>query len=70
MIIEDYIRTIDDTSYLKKLIQDVDNRYIALGLQGSHLRRDKEVLTVLEMIENINKNSYCNDYAKYFKINM
>lgn len=70
MTIKDYIRTIDGTSNLKKLLQDVDNRYIALGLRGNPLYREAEVLKVIKMIENINSNNYCNNYAKYFKENM
>lgn len=63
MSIEEYIDTIDDNSDIKKLIQTIDKRYVALGLKGNQSDRADEVQIILKMIENMNQSNHCIKYV-------
>ncbi|XP_062605432.1 GTPase IMAP family member 9-like isoform X2 [Saccostrea cucullata] len=55
MTIDDFVRTMDKTSNLKIIIDEIDERYIAIGLKGRREDRDKEVSQILSMIETMGK---------------
>ncbi|XP_062588588.1 GTPase IMAP family member 4-like [Saccostrea cucullata] len=64
MTIEEYINTMDDNSNIKKFINDVDRRFIAIGFNGNMTDRDKEVKSILKMIEQIGENDFHTCYGK------
>lgn len=55
MSLEEFIDTIDDNSEIKKLIQAIDNRYVAFGLKGNKSDREAEVKRLLIMIEDMDQ---------------
>ncbi|XP_062618311.1 GTPase IMAP family member 4-like [Saccostrea cucullata] len=62
MTIEEYINTMDDNSYIKMLINHIDRRFI--DIDGNMTDRDKEVKSILRMIEQIGKNDFRTCYKK------
>lgn len=55
MSLEEFIDTIDDNSEIKKLIQVINNRYVAFGLKGNKSDREAEVKRLLIMIEDMDQ---------------
>lgn len=65
MTVDDYVKTLDTSSNLRKLIKDSNNRYTALGYMGNTEDRTLEVKQILSMVEDIagkdGKNYYSNE---------
>ncbi|XP_062605434.1 GTPase IMAP family member 9-like isoform X2 [Saccostrea cucullata] len=64
MTIDDFVRTMDNSSNLKVLIDEIHERYTAIGYKGRHEEREKEVRHILYMIEKMgesNGHSYYSD---------
>ena len=68
MTIEDYVKTLDTSSNLRKLIDGCKNRYTSIGYNGKLSDRTLEVKQILSMIEEIvekdGNNYYSNEVFK------
>ena len=63
--VDDYVKTLDTSSNLRKLIKDSNNRYTAIGYMGNTEDRTLEVKQILSMVEDIagkdGRNYYSNE---------
>lgn len=66
--IDDFVQTMDNSSNLRKLIDETNGRYTAIGYKGREEERVKEVKHILSMIDGIKgkdgRNYYSNDVFK------
>ncbi|XP_078311097.1 GTPase IMAP family member 9-like [Crassostrea virginica] len=65
MTVDDYVKTLEASSNLRKLINECKNRYTAIGYKGNKEDRTLEVKQILSMVEDIagkdGKNYYSNE---------
>ncbi|XP_062588589.1 GTPase IMAP family member 9-like [Saccostrea cucullata] len=65
MTIEDFVSTMDNSSSIKILLDEIQGRYTAIGYRGQQEERVKEVRHILLMIEKMGKDNgrsfYSND---------
>lgn len=61
--IENYIDTLEDTSTLKKLLLDIDGRYIVMGMEEDPAKHEREVRQILRITEKMNKMNGCTGYT-------
>lgn len=65
MTVDDYVKTFEASSNLRKLINGCKNRYTAIGYKGNTEDRTLEVKQILSMVEDIagkdGKNYYSNE---------
>jgi GTPase Era involved in 16S rRNA processing len=68
MTIDDFVRTLDNKSKLKSLIDETDGRYTAIGYKGQKRDRQQEVRHILSMIDEMGETNgrshYTNDIFK------
>lgn len=68
MTIDDFLKTFDNSSNLRKLIDVTNGRYTAIGYKGREEERVKEVKHILSLIDGIKgkdgRNYYSNDVFK------
>lgn len=68
MAIDDFVKTLDKSSNLRKLIDETNGRYTAIGYKGPEEERVKEVKHILSLIDGIKgkdgRNYYSNDVFK------
>uniref|UniRef100_K1Q0A8 GTPase IMAP family member 4 n=1 Tax=Magallana gigas TaxID=29159 RepID=K1Q0A8_MAGGI len=68
MTIDDFVKTLDNSSNLRKLIDVTNGRYTAIGYKGREEERVKEVKHILSLIDGIKgkdgRNYYSNDVFK------
>ena len=65
--IEKFVKTIDRSSNLRKLIEKSGRRFTAIGYQGQIEDRDREVKQILSMVNKVRKNGrkcYLSDLLK------
>uniref|UniRef100_A0A8W8J3X7 AIG1-type G domain-containing protein n=1 Tax=Magallana gigas TaxID=29159 RepID=A0A8W8J3X7_MAGGI len=66
--IDDFVQTMDKSSNLRKLIDETNGRYTAIGYKGREEERVKEVKHILSLIDGIKgkdgRNYYSNDVFK------
>jgi hypothetical protein len=62
--IEEFINTIEDSSLIKKLIRNINGRFVAIGYNENVGDREHEVESILKMIENMNEE----DFHECYKI--
>lgn len=66
MTIDDFVKTIDKSSNLRKLNNESKGRYMAIGYEGEAKKREEEVKHLLSMIDGIKgKNYYSNEVFKH-----
>lgn len=67
--IDDFVKTIDKSSNLRKLINESKGRYMAIGYEGEVKKREEEVKHLLSMIDGIKgkdgRNYYSNAVFKH-----
>ncbi|XP_061177019.1 GTPase IMAP family member 8-like [Saccostrea echinata] len=68
MTVKDYVNTLNKTSNLRILIDDIDGRYTAIGYRGNPSDREAEVKHILAMIEEMGRKNghsfYTNEMFK------
>lgn len=69
MTIDDFVKTIDKSSNLRKLIDESKGRYMAIGYDGEAKKHEEEVKHLLSMIDGIKgkdgRNYYSNEVFKH-----
>lgn len=63
MSVDDFVETIEISSNLRKLINDSERRYAAIGYGGRKEDREMEIQQILSMVNEIRQkgNTYCSD---------